>query len=63
MAVAKKRTGSIPEDSLRGSSRIAREPIPIPRLVPRGKTAFDTVAWKTHDSVIKSADGKVIFEL
>ncbi|HUI38041.1 MAG TPA: vitamin B12-dependent ribonucleotide reductase [Thermoplasmata archaeon] len=30
--------------------------------MPRGKTAFDTVAWKSHDALIKSADGKVIFE-
>jgi len=30
--------------------------------VPRGKTAFDTVDWRTHDAVIKNAEGKVIFE-
>jgi len=30
--------------------------------VPRGKTAFDSVSWRTHDAVIKNADGKVIFE-
>jgi ribonucleoside-diphosphate reductase alpha chain len=63
MAVAKKRTASVSENALPGANRLGREPIPIPRLVPRGKTAFDTVAWKTHDSVIKNADGKVIFEL
>ncbi len=63
MAAAKKRTASVPEEGSRAPSRLGREPIPIPRLVPRGKTAFDTVAWKTHDSVIKNAEGKVIFEL
>jgi ribonucleoside-diphosphate reductase alpha chain len=63
MAAAKKRTASIAEEGPKGPSRLGREPIPIPRLVPRGKTAFDTVAWKTHDSVIKNAEGKVIFEL
>jgi ribonucleoside-diphosphate reductase alpha chain len=63
MAAAKKRTTPIPEEAPRGSSRVGREPIEIPRLVPRGKTAFDTVVWKTHDSVIKNAEGKVIFEL
>ncbi|HXQ48878.1 MAG TPA: hypothetical protein VN842_03770, partial [Thermoplasmata archaeon] len=41
---------------------MGREPIPVPRLVPRGKTAFDSVSWRTHDAVIKNADGKVIFE-
>ena len=35
----------------------------MPRLVPRGKTAFDTVEWKSHDALIKNADGRVIFEL
>ena len=63
MAVAKKRTASVSEDAHPGANRLGREPIPIPRLVPRGKTAFDTVQWKTHDSVIKNADGRVIFEL
>ena len=63
MAVAKKRTASVAEETPKGSTRLGREPIPIPRLVPRGKTAFDTVEWKTHDSVIKNAEGKVIFEL
>src|SRR5579859_83570 len=63
MAVAKKRTASVSEETPKGSSRLGREPIPIPRLVPRGKTAFDTVGWKSHDSVIKNAEGKVIFEL
>ena len=63
MAVAKKRTGAVSEEAHRTSPRIGREPIPIPRLVPRGKTAFETVTWKTHDSVIKNAEGKIIFEL
>ena len=63
MAVAKKRTASVSEEGPRAPHRIGREPIPIPRLVPRGKTAFDTVTWKTHDAVIKNAEGKVIFEL
>jgi ribonucleoside-diphosphate reductase alpha chain len=62
MAVAKKRA-SIPEESARSApARLGREPIPVPRLVPRGKTAFDTIAWKNHDSLIKNYDGKVIFE-
>jgi ribonucleoside-diphosphate reductase alpha chain len=43
-------------------ARSGREPIPVPRLVPRGKTAFDTVSWKSHDALIRSADGKVVFE-
>ncbi len=63
MAVAKKRTVPAAEEAPRTSPRVGREPIPIPRLVPRDKTAFDTVTWKTHDSVIKNAEGKVIFEL
>ena len=64
MAVAKKRASPLAEPtSSRPPSRLGREPIPVPRLVPREKTAFDTVGWKTHDSVIKNADGKVIFEL
>ncbi len=64
MAVAKKRAPAVPEASgSRSGGRLGREPIPVPQLVPRGKTAFDTVEWKTHDSVIKNAEGKVIFEL
>jgi ribonucleoside-diphosphate reductase alpha chain len=63
MAVSKKRAAPSAESpSLRPASRLGREPIPVPRLVPRGKTAFDTVTWRSHDSVIKNAEGKVIFE-
>ena len=40
MAVAKKRTGAVAEEAHRTSPRVGREPIPIPRLVPRDKTAF-----------------------
>ncbi|MGA7860787.1 MAG: vitamin B12-dependent ribonucleotide reductase [Thermoplasmata archaeon] len=64
MAITKKRTspGADATES-KGSRRVTQaEPIPIPRLVPRGKTAFDTVEWKLHDAQIKNADGKVIFE-
>jgi ribonucleoside-diphosphate reductase alpha chain len=63
MAVSKKRPASLADaPTPRPANRIGREPIPVPRLVPRGKTAFDTVEWRTHDSAIKNADGKVIFE-
>ncbi|HYA58013.1 MAG TPA: vitamin B12-dependent ribonucleotide reductase [Thermoplasmata archaeon] len=63
MAVAKKRAVAPTEEPApRPASRIGREPIPVPRLVPRGKTAFDTVPWRSHDAVIKNAEGKVIFE-
>ena len=64
MAITKKRTspGADATES-KGSRRVTQaETIPIPRLVPRGKTAFDTVEWKLHDAQIKNADGKVIFE-
>jgi ribonucleoside-diphosphate reductase alpha chain len=63
MAASKRRSPSpvdLPETKL--PTRSGREPIPVPRLVPRGKTAFDTVAWKSHDALIRSADGHVIFE-
>jgi ribonucleoside-diphosphate reductase alpha chain len=61
MAAAKKRP--VPgEEATRVVPRAGREPIEVPRLVPSGKTAFDTVEWTTHDATIKSADGKVIFE-
>ncbi len=61
MAAAKKRP--VPgEEATRTAPRSGREPIEVPRLVPSGRTAFDTVEWKTHDATIKSADGKVIFE-
>ncbi|MCI4366824.1 MAG: vitamin B12-dependent ribonucleotide reductase, partial [Thermoplasmata archaeon] len=64
MAVARKRPAPLPsEGSVRPTARLGREPIPIPRIVPRGKTAFETVAWKSHDAIIKNAEGKVIFEL
>jgi len=63
MAVAKKRPiPSVDDAAGRASARLGREPIPVPRLVPRGKTAFDTVQWRSHDASIKSFDGKVIFE-
>jgi len=62
MAASKKRAVPTVETAVRSAPRIGHEPIPVPRLVPRGKTAFDTVAWKTHDAVIKNAEGKVIFE-
>src|SRR5580658_6323111 len=63
MAVARKRPASPSEESApRPTNRIGREPIPVARLVPRGKTAFDTVQWRSHDSVIKNFEGSVIFE-
>ncbi len=63
MAASKKRPVPSPDDTaVRPSPRLGREPIPVPRLAPRGKTAFDTVPWRTHDALIKTADGKVIFE-
>ncbi|MCI4364129.1 MAG: vitamin B12-dependent ribonucleotide reductase, partial [Thermoplasmata archaeon] len=64
MAVARRRGTPLAEESAtRLAERPGREPIPVPRLVPRGKTAFDTVNWKLHDALIKSADGTTIFEL
>jgi ribonucleoside-diphosphate reductase alpha chain len=62
MAAAKKRATPVSEELPARPARIGREPIPVPRLVPRGKTAFDTVQWRSHDAVIKNAEGKVIFE-
>jgi len=63
MAVSKKRATPSAENPVpRPVTRVGREPIPVPRLVPRGKTAFDSVSWRTHDAVIKNAEGKVIFE-
>jgi len=63
MAVARKRPAPASEEpAARPTARIGREPIPVPRLVPRGKTAFDTVQWRSHDAVIKNAEGTVIFE-
>ena len=64
MAAAKKRPAALSEPPTNPNApRGAREPIPIPRMVPRGKTAFDTVGWRLHDAAIRSAEGKVIFEL
>ncbi|MGD0718078.1 MAG: vitamin B12-dependent ribonucleotide reductase [Thermoplasmata archaeon] len=63
MAIAKKRTTAPPEESRsRPASGYGDETIPIPRLTPRGKAAFDTVQWRTYDAMIKNAEGKVIFE-
>ena len=62
MAASKKRPIPTEETGVRPATRTGRDPIPVPRLVPRGKTAFDTVTWKTHDALIKNADGKTIFE-
>jgi ribonucleoside-diphosphate reductase alpha chain len=62
MAAAKKRPVPGEETAGRPAARSGREPIDVPRLVPSGKTAFDTVEWRSHDASIKSADGKVIFE-
>ncbi len=63
MAVSRKRTAS-PADppAPRPAARTGRDPIPVPRLVPRGKTAFDTVEWRTHDALIRNAEGKTVFE-
>jgi ribonucleoside-diphosphate reductase alpha chain len=62
MAAAKKRPVAGEETAVRAAVRPGRDPIELSRLVPAGKTAFDTVEWRTHDACIKSADGKVIFE-
>ena len=63
MAASKRRVVPAPSElGSRGAPKGGREPISVPRLVPRGKTAFETVEWKSHNSVIKGADGKVIFE-
>jgi ribonucleoside-diphosphate reductase alpha chain len=65
MAVSKKRASSPLAENAPAPlpGRAGREPVPVPRLVPRGKTAFDTVGWRMHDALIRAADGKVIFEL
>ena len=63
MATSKKRTAPLPmEETTTPSRNYGEEPIPVPRLVPRGKTAFDTVSWRSYDALIKNAEGKVIFE-
>ena len=62
MAAAKKRPVPGEENAARPAPRSGREPIDLPRLVPSGKNAFDTVEWRSYDAAIKSADGKVIFE-
>ena len=64
MAITRKRSSPATEATeSKGGRRPSRdEIIPVPRLVPRGKTAFDTVEWTLHDAQIKNADGKVIFE-
>jgi ribonucleoside-diphosphate reductase alpha chain len=64
MALARKRSTPLADDATAPpADRPGREPIPVPRLTPRGKSAFDTVGWKRHDALIKGADGSVIFEL
>ena len=63
MATAKKRTVPVPVDEPALTTRsYGEEAIPVVRLVPRGKTAFDTVSWRSYDALIKNAEGKVIFE-
>jgi ribonucleoside-diphosphate reductase alpha chain len=64
MAITKKRAGPTTEPSDARALRRPEsgEPIPVPRLVPRGKTALETVDWKLHDAVIRNAEGNVIFE-
>ncbi len=39
-----------------------REAIPMPRLLPKGKSAYDTVEWENRDALIKNPSGKIIFE-
>ena len=62
MSAAKKRPVTGEETAAHAVARPGREPIELPRLVPAGKAAFDTVEWKTHDAAIRSAENKVIFE-
>jgi len=62
MAASKKRPASADGAPARLTDRPGRDPIELPRLLPAGKTAFDTVEWRSHDASIKNADGKVIFE-
>ncbi len=62
MAASKKRAIAGDADAGRPASRLGREPIPVPRLVPRGTSALDSVEWRSHEARIQSADGKVIFE-
>ncbi len=52
----------IPASPATGSPRPGRDPIPLGRLVPKGKSAFDGVEWKTHDARIKSPSGETVFE-
>ncbi|HEV2449821.1 MAG TPA: vitamin B12-dependent ribonucleotide reductase [Thermoplasmata archaeon] len=64
MALARKRSTPLADETASPpADRPGREPIPVPRLTPRGKSAFDTVGWKRHDALIKGADGSTIFEL
>ncbi len=64
MALAKKRATPTNEEAhSRPTTAYGDEPIPVPRLTPRGKAAFDTVEWRNYDAIIKNAEGKTIFEL
>ena len=58
-----RRRAALPHVAEQPQARSARETITLDRLVPKGRTGFDGVEWRTHDALIKSPSGEIIFEL
>ncbi len=62
MATSRRRA-ALPHAAEVSRSRAQREPVPLSRLVTKGKNAFDGLEWKSHDALIKSPSGEVIFDM
>jgi ribonucleoside-diphosphate reductase alpha chain len=64
MAATRRRNGvsHLTDNHARPPVGRSHEPIPLPRLLPKGVGPFDQVEWKTQDAVIRNPAGEIIFE-
>jgi ribonucleoside-diphosphate reductase alpha chain len=64
MVTSRRKIGTGNHHSHLGSgSREGRESIPLPRILSKGKSAYDTVEWEYRDALIRGTSDKPIFEM
>ncbi|MDE1820507.1 MAG: vitamin B12-dependent ribonucleotide reductase [Euryarchaeota archaeon] len=58
-----RRRAALPHVTEPSRTRALREPVGLSRLLPKGRGPFDDLEWRSHDAVIKSPSGELIFEM
>jgi ribonucleoside-diphosphate reductase alpha chain len=64
MAATRRKNGTVgAHDHIVTNVGERKATIPLPRILPRGKSAYDTVEWEFRDTAIRGSSGKTIFEM